>query len=79
MIPEVGLENSHPGSSPGMSTAADKHLGLGYADLLLLFRKEWRLIPHGALEREVSRGKTGKGVPGILHPDQLTASGCGVG
>nr|XP_023825132.1 proton myo-inositol cotransporter [Salvelinus alpinus] len=30
-IPGVGLENSHPGTSPGMSIVADKHLGRGWS------------------------------------------------
>ena len=38
----------------GMNT-----LGRGYAGLLL-FREEWRLTPHGALEMGESRGRTGK-------------------
>ena len=74
-IPGIG----RPGSSPGTLTVADKHLDQGYADLLLLFQEEGRLIPHGALERGESRGRTGKGDPSILHPDQLTAPSSGVG
>jgi hypothetical protein len=68
--PGSGQKKNGPGSLSDMPTAADKHLGRGYVDLFLLLRKERGLITHGALE---GRGRSGKGVSGVLHPHKFLA------
>jgi hypothetical protein len=65
-IPGGGLETSRPGCLLGTATAADKHLGQGYADLFL--QEERGLITQGTLERRESSGRAAEGVMGELNP-----------
>ena len=78
-IPGGGLEKSRPGSLPGTATAADKHLGQGYANLFLLLREERGMIFQGTLERQEPSGKAWEGVAGVFHLHELLAPGGGFG
>ena len=54
-------------------------MGRRYANLFLLLREVWGLIPQGTLRQRMAPGWAGKGVAGVLDPHQLLGPRGGVG
>lgn len=60
---------------PGQMAVVDEGLGRWAGHLPLLSQNEWRLVTIDTLGRGETRGGTGEGVMGILHPQELLGSG----